>query len=249
MKRKIAIVISLMLAICLALAGCAQDTVKQEADLPGGDLDTGDASIMDGTNDPVGEAIGHEAIAVTNGEAIPDGAAEEAARSELDPSGGNMTSDGMYQWQVGNYTLTTKIDVMDYIDGENWDVKAMSEALGYYPVEGYGIVSITHYRNDGTPIVDLEFNSADNYYGRFYIKTFNDPSSETIMWLTVICDHTQNEYDLGSKGTVKIPFELIVAYTYACEHLADDPSVDPFYEMMPPEATGYDAGYYHLDRP
>lgn len=84
MKKRITVFVALIMAmvLCLALTGCGQNTDKQEANRPGENFDTGDSSIMDGTNNPDGSTTEHEAITDTNDESIPDGAAEEAARNE-----------------------------------------------------------------------------------------------------------------------------------------------------------------------
>ena len=60
MKKRITVFVVLIMAmvLCLALTGCGQKTDKQEAtttnDRPGESFDTGDSSIMDGTNNPEG---------------------------------------------------------------------------------------------------------------------------------------------------------------------------------------------------
>ena len=146
--------------------------------------------------------------------------------SQSQKENASNTKNGMYEWKVGKTTLKTKTNIMDYIDGENWNIKAMSEELGYYPVEAYGRVDTRHYRNKSNPIVDLKFE-ASTYYGRFFIDIFNDPSEKSIMLLSITSNHTDKEYNFGD-GSVKVPFELIVAYTYAAEHLSVDSSTDPF---------------------
>ena len=60
MKKRIAVFVVLIMTmvLCLALTGCGQNTNKQDATTsenhPGENFDTGDSSIMDGTNNPGG---------------------------------------------------------------------------------------------------------------------------------------------------------------------------------------------------
>lgn len=216
MKKRITVFVVLIMAmvLCLALTGCGQKTDKQDATTndshPGENFDTGDSSIMDGTNNP-----------------------GSITQSDDDSSNGaNGNADGTYSWQVGGQTLTTKINVRDYIHGGSWDIKAMSEVLGYSPVEAYGIVDTTHYLNSGSPIVDIDFEAINSFYGDFYVMTYASKDSENILSYCVRCGHSGEEYNFGS-GDIKVPFELIVAYAYACEHLNEDASTDPFAGVIP----------------
>lgn len=216
MKKRITVFVVLIMAmvLCLALTGCGQNTNKQDATTndshPGENFDTGDSSIMDGTNNP-----------------------GSITQSDDDSSNGaNGNADGTYSWQVGGQTLTTKINVRDYIHGGSWDIKAMSEVLGYSPVEAYGIVDTTHYLNSGSPIVDIDFEAINSFYGDFYVMTYASKDSENILSYIVRCGHSGEEYNFGS-GDIKVPFELIVAYAYACEHLNEDASTDPFAGVIP----------------
>lgn len=216
MKKRITVFVVLIMAmvLCLALTGCGQKTDKQDATTndshPGENFDTGDSSIMDGTNNP-----------------------GSITQSDDDSSNGaNGNADGTYSWQVGGQTLTTKINVRDYIHDGSWDIKAMSEVLGYSPVEAYGIVDTTHYLNSGSPIVDINFEPINGFYGDFYVMTYASKDSEDILSYDVRCGHSGEEYNFGS-GDIKVPFELIVAYAYACEHLNEDASTDPFAGVIP----------------
>lgn len=216
MKKRITVFVVLIMAmvLCLALTGCGQKTDKQDATTndshPGENFDTGDSSIMDGTNNP-----------------------GSITQSDDDSSNGaNGNADGTYSWQVGGQTLTTKINVRDYIHDGSWDIKAMSEVLGYSPVEAYGRVDTTHYLNSGSPIVDIDFEAMNSFYDDFYVMTYASKDSEDILSYDVRCGHSGEEYNFGS-GDIKVPFELIVAYAYACEHLNEDASTDPFAGVIP----------------
>jgi predicted small lipoprotein YifL len=218
MKKRITVFVALIMAmvLCLALTGCGQKADKQEAttstnERPGENFDTGDSSIMDGTNNPEGTTQSGE---------------------ETDSSNNSGSTDGTYSWQVGGQTLTTRINVRDYIHDGSWDIKAMSEALGYSPVEAYGRVDTRHYTNSGNPIADIYFTAKDNFYGYFYVMTYVSKDSENILSYSVRCGHSSEEYNFGSSD-IKISFDLIVAYAYACEHLNEDASVDPFAGVIP----------------
>ena len=41
---------------------------------------------------------------------------------------------GLYDWTVGKYTLQTRINIMDYIDGDIWHANEMADALGWCPI-------------------------------------------------------------------------------------------------------------------
>ena len=216
MKKRITAFVLLIMAmvLCLALTGCGQNTNKQDATTndshPGENFDTGDSSIMDGTNNPGG-----------------------ITQSDDDSSNGaNGNADGTYSWQVGGQTLTTKINVRDYIHDGSWDIKAMSEVLGYSPIEAYGRVDTRHYLNSGSPIVDINFEAMNSLYDDFYVMTYVSKDSENILSYDVRCGHSGEEYNFGSSD-IKVSFELIVAYAYACEHLNEDASTDPFAGVIP----------------
>lgn len=234
MKKRITVfvVFIMTMVFCLALTGCGQNTNKQDATTneshPGENFDTGDSSIMDGTNNPGG-------IVQSDDDSYADDAAkdrEDSSTNNDDNSDTNRNADGTYSWQVGGQTLTTKINVRDYIHGGSWDIKAMSEVLGYSPVEAYGIVDTTHYLNSGSPIADINFETKNSIYGNFYVMTYVSKDSENILSYSVRCGHSGEEYNFGSSD-IKVPFELIVAYAYACEHLNEDASTDPFAGVIP----------------
>lgn len=56
--------------------------------------------------------------------------------------------------------------------------------------------------------------------------------TSVLFGISVRCGHSGEEYNFGS-GDIKVPFELIVAYAYACEHLNEDASTDPFAGVIP----------------
>ena len=123
MKKTIALLIALTMVLCLALTGCGQN-----ADRPGDDFDTGDSGIMEGTNNSDGAENENNG----NDESVPDGGAIESEPG--DEGSTNQNPNGSYTWQVGNYTLTTKINVMDYIDGDIFRANEMAAALGWDPI-------------------------------------------------------------------------------------------------------------------
>ena len=66
----------------------------------------------------------------------------------------------------------------------------------------------------------------------FYVMTYVSKDSENILSYNVRCGHSGEEYNFGSSD-IKAPFELIVAYAYACEHLNEDASTDPVAGVIP----------------
>ena len=208
MKKRITVfvVFIMTMVFCLALTGCGQNTNKQDATTneshPGENFDTGDSSIMDGTNNPGG-------IVQSDDDSYADDAAkdrEDSSTNNDDNSDTNRNADGTYSWQVGGQTLTTKINVRDYIHDGSWDIKAMSEVLGYSPIEAYGRVDTRHYLNSGSPIADISFGAENSFYGDFYVMTYVSKDSENILSYNVRCGHSGEEYNFGSSD-IKAPVD------------------------------------------
>lgn len=174
MKKRITVFVVFIMAmvLCLALTGCGQNTNKQGATTneshPGENFDTGDSSIMDGTNNP-GDIV----------QSDDDSYADDAAKDRDDSNGNdsanssdaNRNADGTYSWQVGGTTITTKINVMDYIDGNVWRANEMASALGWDPfamkIDGSYNVSMkskkpANYRSNGLVIYYSEAGSTCN---------------------------------------------------------------------------------------
>ena len=102
MKKRIAVFVVLIMTmvLCLALTGCGQNTNKQDATTsdnhPGENFDTGDSSIMDGTNNPGG-------IVQTDDDSYADDAAKDRENESTTGdtnNGANGNADGTYSWQV-----------------------------------------------------------------------------------------------------------------------------------------------------
>lgn len=141
-----------------------------------------------------------------------------------------QSDDGTYTWQLSKYSLTTRTNIKDYIDGGSWNVRDMSIDLGLHQAEEYGIVSTKHYFSDTKPIVYLRFISEDNYYGYFHVYTYENGGI-----LSFDVNSVQNgemEFNYNGEGP-DVSFDLIAAYTYACEQLLEDPETDPFAGVIP----------------
>ena len=96
MKKRITVfvVFIMTMVFCLALTGCGQNTNKQDATTneshPGENFDTGDSSIMDGTNNPGG-------IVQSDDDSYADDAAkdrEDSSTNNDDNSDTNRNADG-----------------------------------------------------------------------------------------------------------------------------------------------------------
>ena len=221
MKKTIALLLSFTLMLCLVLTGCGQTALQQEvdiSDLPGYNFDTGDAVIMSGANNPGGYTD------VTNGndETIPDGAAEWEANHR-----GAQNADGTYTWRVGSYKITTRINVMQYIDGKIWRISDMLAALGWNLDAGtYAATNPLTFRIDNTQGQHISFSSTGNYLSAILVYLAGDQNPHTFTFpSSALSDYTLKDSDFT------ISFEGIVAFVYACEHLSQNPAADPFAKL------------------
>lgn len=225
MKKRIAIFVVLAMVLCLALTGCGQSDKRTEGTGnvvengrdDGFDFDTGDSSIMDGTNNPGGDS---EDYPLGNDESIPDGGAEWEATHG---GGGSQNSDGSYTWQVGNYTLTTKINVMDYIDGKVWRVNDMAAALGWDKNAGSNSKKPMTFQMDESYNQYINFSDSSDHCGAIMIYINGDRTPHTL----VLPPRSSDDYTFNNKDFT-MSFEGIVAFAYACEQISANPTVDPF---------------------
>ena len=94
------------------------------------DNDASASSIMDATNNPGG-------IVQTDDDTYADDAAkdrENEGSNDGTNNDANRNTDGTYSWQVNGVTITTRINVMDYVDGNVWNANEMAAALGWDPI-------------------------------------------------------------------------------------------------------------------
>ena len=171
MKKRITVFVVLIMAmvLCLAITGCGQKTDKQDATTndshPGENFDTGDSSIMDGTNNPGG-------IIQSDDDSYADDAAKDredsGSNDSTNSSDANRNADGTYSWQVGGTTITTKINVMDYIDGNVWRANEMASALGWDPIA---------MKIDGSYDVSMKSKKPANYRSNGLLIYYSDAGS------------------------------------------------------------------------
>ncbi len=234
MKNKILPII-LAMSLVFALAGCGTKTNTEEvqtqtvaensnseASATGNNFDTGDSTIMDGTNNP-DTSEDETDYPLGNDESIPDGGAEATA-GNLEGYG-TRNPDGTYTWQVGNYQLTTKINVLDYIDINThvWRVNDMATALGWDKNKSMAAKKPLSFDMDDTNDAHISFSDGSDHCGAIIIKgnNFNKPIS------LALPAKQSNDYTFNDKDFT-ISFEGIVCFAYACEQLSDNSSSDPF---------------------
>ncbi|GEM_PF-6548542 len=226
MKKRITFVVLIMaMVLCLALTCCGQKTDKQEAtttnDRPGENFDTGDSSIMDGTNNPGG-------IIQSDDDSYADDAAKDredtSNTNEGSDTGANRNADGTYSWQVGGSTITTKINVMDYIDGNVWHVNDMATALGWDKNKRADSPKPMTFQPDDTYDVYINFSdgSDHDHCGFIFIKG-NDRRPITVF----LPPRASGDYTFNTKDYT-MSLEGIVIFAYTCEYLTDNPSGNPY---------------------
>ena len=88
--------------------------------------DAGASSTMDATNNPSG-------IVQTDDDTYADDAAKDRENEGTNDNANGNTS-GTYSWQSNGVTITTRINVMDYIDGNVWHANETAAALGWDPI-------------------------------------------------------------------------------------------------------------------
>lgn len=130
--------------------------------------------------------------------------------------------DGMYEWTVGNKTLRTKINVMNYIDGKVWKVNDMAKDLGWDKNKRSNHSKPMTFQKDDTYDVYINFSDGSDHCGAIIIK--GDNRKPIILYLPQrdSDDYTFNDNDF----TMSI--EGIVSFAYACEQLTENPDSNPF---------------------
>ena len=225
MKKRITVFVVFIMAmvLCLALTGCGQNTNKQDATTndshPGENFDTGDSSIMDGTNNPGG-------IIQSDDDSYADDAAKDredsGSNDSANSSDANRNADGTYSWQVGGTTITTKINVMDYIDGNVWHVNDMATALGWDKNKRANSPKPMTFQPDDTYDAYINFSDGSDHCSAIIIKG-NDRSPITVS----LPPRASGDYTFNTQDYT-MSFEGIVIFAYTCEYLTDNPSGNPY---------------------
>ena len=240
MKKRIAILVVFLLILCLTLVGCGQggtddktynigstDSAEQSEqggqseqdgsddaeDLPGYNFDTGDATIMDETN---------------------NGTTDDANDSSSDTFvSGIKNADGTYTHNVDGYELVLKTNLADYVRDGVFYYAELAEDLGWFIKENLR----AKYEDD--PNWPAYYWGDSNEY----MVTFNDPTSMSYMQLYYECpynnglniifkrydkdDSNSITYQINPGGSYDANYEQIVILTFQFENIPLSPDSDP----------------------
>ncbi len=202
--KKVAYLVVLV-AFCLTLAGCGQNNNKA-----GKDFDTGDAKIMDGSND--------------GSNATQSNAADEVVKV-----------DGKYGWQVGDQVIYTNIDVRKYIDGTEWHVNDMATALGWDKNKRADSPCPMTFQPDETYDVYINFTKRDGFCDGIYVM--GDERGKPIY--AAFKRPLQGNNLTFNNRDLEISFEGIVIFAYTCEYLTDNPVGNPYDSVLPLFSEGH----------
>ena len=227
--------IALMMLLCLALTGCGQNTDKNtenlgnDASLPSYDTDAdrpGAGSFADEAEAALGNNNGSNA----DENRLPGDSSEDANSS----NNALTNADGTYTWQVGNYELTTHINVMDYIDGNVWRVNDMAAALGWDKNSRASSKKPMTFQMDDTYDQYINFSDSSDHCGAIMIYINGDRTPHSL----VLPARASDDYTFNDKDFT-MSFEGIVAFAYACEQISANPTVDPFDGVLGTQGGGY----------
>ncbi len=143
---------------------------------------------------------------------------------------GSQNADGTYTWQVGKYTLTTRINIMDYIDGDVWRANEMAIAMGWNPIGIDGNVN----RNVEKPsmfatdslVLRYSINTSTSYCTGLIGHNRGENRVDVFNLLSPV-DYGDHRYSMNG-GKIKWTFETIVCFAYAAEQLPNNPTTNPF---------------------
>lgn len=218
--------------LCISMTACGKSTSGQEQAETQAVETTEAVENTESSDIPAEEADSERpsGIVQTDDDSYADDAAkdrEEAAATTGSPS--NQNPDGTYTWEVGNYILTTKINVMDYIDGGVWRVNDMAEALGWDKNKRHGVARPMTFQPDDTYDIYINFTDSqgNDYCWAFYIEGNNRKPIGVLMPERQPDDYTFNDKDFT------MSLEGIVSFAYVCEYLSENPEGDPFDGILP----------------
>ena len=146
-------------------------------------------------------------------------------------------SNGLYSWTLANgIVLQTKTDITHYLDGNVWHAAAMARDLGFgdwkETIDADNPQGFRRYVGDTTIRVTLEYKTLE-YMGAAggmhnYIFDVIFENSDNIDYRDSVYKDPRN-YDYKNLKLYRynvadgrdIDFDLIVCFTYACEHYAN----------------------------
>lgn len=147
---------------------------------------------------------------------------------------------GQYTWQVGTYTLSTQINIMDYIEGINWNANEMAEALGWkaMAVKEDGTIAVSKtatqpYRYTGDKLFLMYSAGAERLN---YFTIHDAENAAAVLAFGTSLEGRDFSYRMNASDHY-VTFELIVCFAYAMENMKD-PADDPFADIIP--RTGLD---------
>lgn len=214
MKKRIVISIALLVIICLALTGCGQkgnNTTKPD-------------------NTP----------AQTNTEPANNDKQDNPG-DETKPNDPNTTVDpsdnsGLYTYELhGGITITCSTNVWDYIDGNNFDFRAMAHDLGFIDDlnEMPECQGFTHDFDGQNVIVgfagDERTNLSDPHFPLVAITRYGTDGGVREIFVNYYYD-TGAEYTINGSGP-KLSFDSIPIVAYILENFSLD-NKDPFSDLF-----------------
>lgn len=144
---------------------------------------------------------------------------------------------GMYCWTVDNHVFETKTNILDYIDGNVWNSIALAESLGWEDRTshiskndaassfkyGDAYVTFTLFWPDTDVIRDwycygLMYGEGRVFSGTIHLDNVYKARQPAEFWI----DNRHSQHS--------IPFDGIVLFTYALEHMAE--SHEPPFESL-----------------
>ena len=148
---------------------------------------------------------------------------------------------GKYSWQVGQYTLTTDINIMDYIEGVNWNANQMAEALGWKALavkeDGTIAPSTTAtqpYRYTADKLFLMYSAGAERLN---YFTIHDGENAAVVLAFGTPLEGRDFSYRMNASDHY-VTFELIVCFAYALENMAS-PADDPFADIIPRTGVDY----------
>lgn len=203
MKKSIALLIILTMVLSLTLTGCGQSADTPDSGTTGNDdssadFDTGDSTIMDGTNDP-------------------DSAAEqETTHGDEDTS----NADG-YSYDVAGHTLVLRTNLDDYISDNFFLYDKLATDLGWRPrnPENAGNPDLMRYFYGDDNEYEVGFDSPlHQYYCHVYGDNRVTDSSGRFRFSDGSIDSHGPTYWVNRGGTMYTNFDQIVLLTYLLEN-------------------------------
>lgn len=231
MKKFFTLLCVLLIMFCLALTGCAQNGDKQDSNQTSGSSTTDNSSTEN--IDKSGEATTPGGIQQVDDDSYADDAAQDLNQDKViedsDSQNENMNADSTYSWQVGSSTLTTSINILDYIDGNDWKMKEMASDMGFDAKN-----AILFWKEDSDVTYRINLETINGQSGASF-WTWETESEANLIYF-YICDINgsyDNRYFVNGYDKKEVSFEFIVAYAYACEHLLKDPYMNSVDGVLP----------------